>query len=315
MKILICPLNWGLGHASRCIPIIQNYINEGHDVYIGSDGVALQLLKLKFPTLIFVELPSYNVQYSKSNSQIIAMTRNIPRIFSGIIREHVWLYKFLKNNTFDLIISDNRFGLWSKSTKCVYITHQLMIKMPTSLKALETLVWRMHRTLISRYNQCWVPDFESDPNLSGDLSHLYPLPSNTKFIGPISRFSINKDEKISTEYSTIAIISGVEPQRKIFQNQLQKRFENQPYKVLFVCGEPESEYKYSTKNITFVSHLNDIELKMHLLGTERIICRSGYSSIMDLHALNCIGKTEFIPTPGQTEQLYLFEHLSFKASN
>ena len=40
-------------------------------------------------------------------------------------------------------------------------------------------------------------------------------------------------------------------------------------------------------------------------GAKKIISRSGYSSIMDYHALGCLEKVEMIATPGQTEQEYL----------
>ena len=64
-KIIVAPLNWGLGHATRCIPIINGLLENGFEPIIASDGVALELLKKEFPKLISFELPSYNIKYAE----------------------------------------------------------------------------------------------------------------------------------------------------------------------------------------------------------------------------------------------------------
>jgi len=214
----------------------------------------------------------------------------------------------LKAEHFDMIISDNRFGLWNKNVHSVYITHQLMIKMPQGLKFLEPIVWRFHRFFILKYDECWIPDYEGEKNLSGDLAHKYPLPKNAKFIGSLSRFSLLKNIVPKNEYQTVAVLSGVEPQRSIFEKELIKRLENCAEKTLIVQGKPQKEKQIQTiQNLTIVSHLETSELASVLLGAKQIISRSGYSTIMDLDALNCLHKAELIPTPGQTEQEYLAE--------
>ena len=188
MKILVCPLNWGLGHATRCVPIIQGLMAEGHELVLAADGFPLLFLKQEFPSLRFISLPSYSIRYSKSNSQVAVMIRSFPAIVGGIIREHCWLKRLLKTEHFDQIISDNRFGMWHKNTHSIYITHQLMVKMPVKLKFLETLVHLIHKGFINCYDECWIPDTEENGGLSGDLSHKYKLPKNGKFIGTLSRF-------------------------------------------------------------------------------------------------------------------------------
>ncbi len=311
MKILVCPLNWGLGHATRCVPIIRNYLANGHDVTIAADGFPLQFLKLTFPNLRILELPSYSVRYSAKNTQVAAMLRNLPFIIKGIYKEHQWLKKLLKTETFNLVISDNRFGLWTKQVECIYMTHQLMIKMPTALKVLEPAVWWLHRQIINQYNKCWIPDFEQNSGLSGDLAHKYPLPKNAQFIGIQTRFTASDSTFNNKSYDVVAIVSGIEPQRTLFENQLRKRFEKSDEKILIVCGKPtENLNKQEFENITLVSHLPDGELAIYLTGAKKIIARSGYSTIMDLNALNCLQKTEFIPTPGQTEQEYLAQFIN-----
>jgi len=306
MKILICPLNWGLGHATRCVPIIRQLIADGHEPVLVSDGYPLQLLRQEFPTLRFIQLPSYRIQYSKGVSQVIAMMRSFPAIIAGIIREHRWLKNFLKTEHFDRVISDNRFGMWNKNIHSIYITHQLMVKMPRGLKILEPLVWLIHRTFINRYDECWIPDRKENGGLSGDLAHKYPLPKHAKFIGPLSRFQTLGETEPDTDYEVVAVLSGVEPQRSLFEKELIEKYRNARMHTLIVSGQPvEKKKEMHIGNVTLVSHLSSAELASVLLGAKHIITRSGYSSIMDLDALNCLHKAELVATPGQTEQEYL----------
>ena len=139
-KILICPLNWGLGHATRCVPIIRQLMADGNEPVLVCDGFPLQFIRQEFPTLRFIEFPSYTITYSKGNSQIVAMLRSFPSIIFGIFRENNWLKQLLKTEHFDQVISDNRFGMWNKQVHSVYVTHQLMVKMPQNLKFLAELV-------------------------------------------------------------------------------------------------------------------------------------------------------------------------------
>ena len=315
MKILICPLNWGLGHATRCVPIIYCFAKE-NEIIIASDGLPLNFLKnefpkLKFPQISFETFPSYSINYSKRKSQVSAMILSLPKIFFGIIKEHFWLKHYIKKHKIDKIISDNRFGMWSKRTFSIYITHQLMVKMPKKIQFLEKPIWRLHRRFINHYNECWIPDFaDSDKNLSGDLSHKYPLPKNAKFIGALSRFQILNNIESDNSFSTVCVISGVEPQRSIFEDFLLKKFKHSKDKILIIQGKPQKEvFKYSVGNVLIVSHLNSEKIASYMIGCQKIICRSGYSSIMDLYAINCINKAEFFPTPGQTEQEYLCKYL------
>lgn len=307
MKVLVCPLNWGLGHATRCVPIIQELLDDGHEPVVVSDGFPLEFLRKQFPDVRYIEYPSYAIRYSSGKTQIFVMLWNLPSILSGIYNEHRWLKKLLKKEFFDQVISDNRFGLCNRKTHTIYITHQLMIKMPLALKFLEPFAWFVHRQIIHRFNECWIPDVEGNNNFSGDLSHKYPLPRNARFIGTLSRFK-NVDCKAANErYEIVAILSGVEPQRSIFEHQLIQQFRRSGKKMMVVCGQPSAKKrKYHVGDVTLVSHLEDEELVAMLMGAKKIICRSGYSSIMDLEALHCLHKTEFSPIPGQTEQEYLF---------
>lgn len=305
LRILVAPLNWGLGHAARCIPIIHELLEQGHEVIIAADGYPLELLQQEFPYLTTILLESAPIKYSYKNTQVGAMVRAIPSLIKGIFMEHEELKDIINEYGVNLVISDNRFGLWSKNIPCVYISHQLMIKMPHLLKRFEPIIWRIHRFIIHRYNECWIPD-EAENGLSGDLAHKYPLPKNAKFIGILSRFSYVEAAKVDITYDVLCVLSGPEPQRGIWENELTELYHNENQKVLIVRGMPQHPQDVDQlDNITYVSHLPTPELKAHLLSAKEIICRSGYSSLMDLKVL---GRTaSLVPTPGQTEQEYLAE--------
>lgn len=306
MKILICPLNWGLGHATRCVPIIQQLIAEGNELVLVSDGFPLAFLQQEFPSLQCIELPSYSVRYGNGRSQVAAMIKNFPAIVRGIFKEHFWLKELLKKEHFDQIISDNRFGMWHNDVHSIYITHQLMVKMPSKLKMLEPLVWLIHRFIINQYDVCWIPDNKGIENLSGDLAHKYPLPKNAKFIGVLSRFKDMEIPTSNTKFEVMAVLSGVEPQRTLLEKALIERYRTAEHQTLIVSGKPtQHQTQHSIGNIKIVSHLTSIEMAECLISTKKIIARSGYSSIMDLVTLKCLHKAELIPTPGQTEQEYL----------
>lgn len=303
-RILIAPLNWGLGHATRCIPIINELLSQGHQVIIAADGYPLQLLKQEFPPLECIEFPSFSVRYSNSSFQIGRLLWSLPAILFDIWREHRQLQVYIGQYRISYVISDNRFGLWTRLVPCVYITHQLMVKMPKGLEFFERLGWLIHRFFINRYMACWIPDEAENGGLSGDLAHKYPLPKHAGFIGCQSRFTSTPDIFPIETYHTVVVVSGPEPQRSLFEKEWIVKSLGQDKSVLIVRGLPEREVsREQLDNITLVSHLPSAELKAQLLAAEEIICRSGYSSIMDLHVLN--RKATLIPTPGQTEQEYL----------
>lgn len=315
MKVLVCPLNWGLGHATRCIPLLKGLLKAGHEVVIAADGHPLTLLQKEFPEQRFIHSTSYNIKYNKGKSQLTAMLRSLPIIFAAILREKIWLEKLLNEEQFDRVISDNRFGLWSSKTNSIYISHQLMIKMPKGLKWAEPIVWLGHRFFINRFDECWIPDHAGNDNLSGDLSHKYPLPKRSRFIGPLSRFSQISPENSESTIPIVALISGPEPQRSIFEQEVFQWLKNQDQKALLIRGLPANHESHSDVDlITFRNHLPSDELLTVLLQSKIIICRSGYSTLMDLEALGILNKAYICPTPGQTEQEYLTHYLIKKTA-
>ena len=316
MKILIAPLNWGLGHATRCIPIIRQYLDLGNEVVLGGDGDSLLLLHRTFPKLRVINFPSLELCYDEGAKQRKFYWRSIPILLRSAIADHYYLRQTLAIEQFDMIISDNRFGFFSRDVHCVYITHQLYPILPKRLFLFQPLVRWLHARVYNRYDEVWVPDYEdTKDNLSGDLSHGGHFDKRAKYIGPLSRFSLCANEKKQmgcriNNYSIVAILSGLEPQRTIFEQQILHRFSISTESLLLVRGKvSEPQTTIQKNNITIVPNLNDSEMVIAMTNAQKIIARSGYSTIMDLEALGLLSKAELHPTPGQSEQEYLAQRL------
>jgi len=309
VNILIAPLDWGLGHATRCVPIINKLIEHKTNVFIAADKRPYDFLKKEFPKLKFIKLPGYDITYPKNNNMAGKILLSIPRIIRRIKKEHKILKSIIKENNIDIIISDNRYGLWNKKIKSVFMTHQLMVKCPKGFKFCEPIFYFISKYIIKKYDECWIPDYEGKINLSGDLSHKYKIPSNAHFIGPLSHFhDKNIDDEIfineEFNYELLVILSGPEPQRTILESKIFKQLENIELKTVVIKGITEKYEEYEFNDFVKVfSHLKTEKIIDLILKSKIVLCRPGYSSIMDLTSL---GKDAiFIPTPGQTEQEYL----------
>ncbi|KQB37937.1 N-acetylglucosamine transferase [Flavobacterium daejeonense] len=300
--ILVAPLNWGLGHATRCIPIIKALQDNNHIPIIASDGIALDLLKKEFPYLKFLELPSYEIEYAKNAKNFKwKLLKNCPRMIEAILEEKRLVKKWISKYEIDGIISDNRLGIYNKNVPSVFITHQLNV-LTGNTTWLSSL---LHQNIIKKYTECWIPDNSGNPNLAGELSHLKRPEFNIRYIGPLSRMHL---KKVDTKYDLMILLSGPEPQRSLLEEKLKKEIQLYKGKVLFVKGIIEKEKKKEhLENVTFYNFMNSRQLEQALNESEIILCRSGYTSIMDLAKLN--KKAFFIPTPGQYEQEYLAQKL------
>lgn len=298
--ILVAPLNWGLGHATRCIPIIRALTEKNVRVSIAAEEHPKALLEKEFPDLDFFDLPGYQITYPSGGNMAIHMVKLMPKILKGISEERKALEKLIKEKNIDGVISDNRFGLHTNLVPTVFITHQVMIKSAFA----ESIIQKLNRRFISKFDTCWIPDYEGDPNLSGDLSHRYEKPKGARFIGPLTRFSRSEPKEVDIE--VLAIISGPEPQRTLFQHIVQTELEISNLKSVMVIGKAEQPQHLKLENIEVRSHATATELEDLINRSKYLVTRSGYSTLMDLAAM---GRSAImIPTPGQTEQEYLAQY-------
>ena len=304
-KILVAPLNWGLGHASRCIPIINGLLENNYIPILASDGVALQLLQKEFPSLDYYLLPSYQITYPKKGNMIkLSLMRNSLTILDAVNKEKKMVKSIVDKEKITGIISDNRFGVRSSKVPSVYMTHQVSV-----LSGITSLVTSLvHQKIISKFDACWIPDYDGPFSLSGKLSSVNSSKSNHIFIGPLSRFSI---EKVPKKYDLLVILSGPEPQRTSFEKRLLNELKKYKDNVLFVQGLIEKNQRSDQiDNIKIVNYMLSGELEKSINESKIVLARSGYSTIMDLENLDA--KAFFIPTPGQSEQEYLAHHLKLK---
>ncbi len=300
--ILIAPLDWGLGHATRCIPIIEILLERGCDVHLASAGRSYDLLKKEFPELPIHEISPYNVTYSETGF-FIAIMKILPRIFLSIFKEYFDIKSLVKKYSIDAVISDNRFGCFHKTIPTVYITHQIMAKMPPAIKFLEYFVSFLHNRFMNRFTEVWIPDLPGRPNLSGDLAHKLTPPKHSRFIGLLSRF-----KKPSTipdpSIELLVILSGPEPSRTLFEKEVLTQLKEMQLPTTILLAKPDLPKQcYTDGNLTIYTHLSSEEIKEIILDSKVVLTRSGYTTLLELAVLG--KKAIIVPTPGQTEQEYL----------
>jgi len=307
LRILLAPLDWGLGHTTRCFPIIRQLANAGHEVYLAGNNVQKKLFEHEFPALQVLPLDGYNIKYSPRRTGMKwKILLQAPKLIKQIRREHEWLKEVQKVKGFNLVISDNRFGLYHPGIPAIFITHQLAFK--TSFgKWVNHRLQKINYWYINRFSVCWIPDFENENQLAGELSHPSSLPKiPLNYIGILSRF---KGKKINTKKDHILIIiSGPEPQRSIFEKIIIRDIAHYHGTATIVRGLPDAESIIpSTGMLKFYNHMPAEELENEIAQAEIVISRSGYSTVMDLFTMQ--KKSILIPTPGQPEQEYLGNYL------
>ncbi|MEZ4806799.1 MAG: glycosyltransferase [Flavobacteriales bacterium] len=298
-RILVAPLDWGLGHAARCIPVIRALLSNGAVPIVGADGGPAALLRSEFPELEHVHIPGMTVRYSKGNNQLWSMARQFPAMLRSVREEAARFDQIRRKLHLDAVISDQRFGIRSPDLPSILITHQVFPFTPVAQRALRKLNLRH----MARFDRCWIMDEPDTPGLAGDLSHGEALPPNARFIGPLSRMATMPTKGEADRFAVVAVISGPEPQRTILDGMLTEQLQRIEGEHLLVRGLPSSQERTRHTNLTTVAHLSGTELAAALRTARWIISRSGYTTLMDLTAL---GRTALIiPTPGQAEQEYL----------
>jgi len=299
--ILVAALDWGLGHATRCIPIVENYLSQNKTIVLAGSGFSGKLLKNSFPQLSYYQLPAYNIKYPKGNFFNIKMLSQIPKILSVIKNENKSLNEIISKENIQTIISDNRYGIYKKGLQNIIVCHQLNLNAPF----LKSLVNTNYHSYFKNFDECWVPDFkEVLESLAGNLSHPLNFNIPIKYLGPISRFK--KMDVAENPNKILILLSGPEPQRSILEDILLKQINKLSNFKWIILRGTEEKLKSSIKledNIEVADFLNKTQIEQLICESSLIICRAGYTSLMDFVLLN--KKAILIPTPGQWEQEYL----------
>ncbi|MBE0651673.1 MAG: glycosyltransferase [Bacteroidales bacterium] len=310
--ILVCPMDWGLGHATRVVPIIDRLLERNVRVILGADNKPLEFLRRRFPQCESVKIPGYKPLYQKKGSLALKVTADIPQMLIESRKAHALLEQIIDDMGIDAVISDNRYELWSDRIPTIFMTHQLKILTQGILSSVRPAIQKVLYSFIVKHNEVWVPDFQGEPNLSGELSHVKKLPLKmVLYIGPMSRFQSLREIPLSKDKpDVLCIMSGPEPQRSILEDMFIEQAEKTDYKTTILSGRPGESSVVKKGNVKIRSHSDDEEMVALIRSADLVISRSGYTTIMDLAALG--KKAVFIPTPGQPEQEYLAKELKKK---
>jgi len=302
-RIFVSPLNWGLGHASRCVPIINELINIGAEPIIGADGSAAIFLKEIFPDLQFISMPECNVHYKYKN-MLLNIGLQMPSLIKLLNQERILTRQIVKDKKIQGIISDNRYGIAHAGIPSVFIGHQLNIKIPASF--ISKAVNYQNRQMLAKFDSIWVPDSDCPDNLSGELSSGFKH-RDLKFIGPLSR--LNPETAPKLDYKIVAILSGPEPQRTYLEKLLTTQLIELELPSLLVRGILKKGDDEQHGCLAIKNFATEDEIAALIKGSELFIARSGYSSIMDLAKMKS-NHLLLVPTPGQTEQEYFAKRFS-----
>lgn len=299
-------MDWGLGHATRCMPLIDSLIMQQHDIMLAGSGTSLQFLRDAYPTLEVVELPAYDIYYPEGTNASFQVLLQTPKVLRAIKKERSVIAEKYAVYKWDYIISDNRYGVLHPLAKNIFICHQVAIRAPKIFSWTNPFFLKFHLQFIHKFDELWIPDVKDNFNLSGKLAHGISLNMPHHYIGILSRF-INKKRHSSyiddINFELLIVLSGPEPQRSEMEARLVLLCKKQDKKVLLIRGKPGMQEIIVEENITIVSHVQADDLLAAYHKASVVICRSGYSTIMDLSVIN--KKAIFIPTHGQTEQEYL----------
>lgn len=305
LHILVAPLDWGLGHTTRCMPVIQHLLHSGHRVLFAGNEQQRGYVLATLPQLPIVHLNGYNISYAKQGNMFMAaIAGQVPKVMRAIGQEHEWLKKIVAEHSIDAVISDNRYGLHHAAIPCAIMTHQLQV-MSGMGAWVDNMLRKLHYHYLQKFNTCWVVDVPDAPGLAGALSHPATLPHNATYVGLLSQIPISNN--VSKDY-LLVLLSGPEPQRTLLSRQLWAQLQSYKGQVVFAEGKADADAPaHIPAHIRHYPILTKDNLETILQGAAMVICRSGYSTIMDLVKLQ--KKAILIPTPGQTEQEYLAKQL------
>lgn len=302
MRVLFGVCSWGLGHAVRDLPLIRKMIQAKHSVVVVGRGRSLQLIKDELgDKCSYYEIPDYSPVYSEKNFSVPKFVARLPIYLNEIAKEHKKIEQLVSSNDYDRIISDSRFGVYHPGIPSFFIFHQLRFIAPGRIKLFEKSTEGFNYLFKKNFCKFLVPDWEKD-SLSGDLSHNlhYFKKGKVEYLGPICDL---RKRDLPEDIDYFISISGPEPQRTILEKKIMDQLPSLKGKVVVTLGKPEERIEKTHSNVKIFSYLNRKRQEEMMNRCRLVITRSGYTTIMELAALG--KKALLIPTPGQTEQIYL----------
>ena len=306
LRIIVSPLDWGLGHATRCIPIIRSFLaNDAEVILMGSERL-LNRLSNDFPHLEKIVTYDVNVEYSSWLPAYFSIAIKSLSINKSEYNSYVRLQSEIKKRKIDIIVSDNRYYFRSDNVYSIIISHQIKPRLPFLNSVFGKILQRFIAKKLNKFDEIWIPDMDGSPNLSGSLSKSDHLKKPVKYIGWLSRFE-HSIEKTNNSGHVVLIASGPEPQQSILIDTFVRIFSGSVCALTILCPKPYFIDINKHINITILTTASDTEFEFALKDASLIVMRSGYSSVMDLVRLG--KRALLIPTPGQTEQEYLGSHL------
>ncbi|MEZ5173619.1 MAG: hypothetical protein R2850_08970 [Bacteroidia bacterium] len=300
--MLVSPLDWGMGHATRCIPVIQACLDAGAEVIVCGSNTVVKRIQIDFPDLKYFSEELYIPAYSKALPAWIKILLQLPLLLKSERSSYARIQALVKNEEINIIISDNRYFVHANSCVNVLVSHQLNPRLPGILKFLQPVLRNRIAGLCSQFQYVWVPDLNDKRALSGALSVNKFLDNKIRFCGVLSRFKPAKLDEVQGEYDLL-ILSGPQPQPMVLFEKIAALYADSSRTLQVISATtmpvlPHVKTHVLPDNKTF---------EALVLKARNIICRPGYTTLMDLVNLNRTAL--LIPTPGQTEQEYLAKHL------
>lgn len=306
-RVLVAPMDWGLGHATRCIPLIRTLLELDCTVFVAGSGPSLEILKEAFPALTaFFELPSYGPMYARSSALMWKLARQFPRLLKTVRQEQVITGEIVRRNSIDVVISDNRYGCYAGKTVNFFIGHQMNLPLPAGLRWLGPGINYFHRKYLEKFDGWWVPDWKGSDSLAGDLSQTDHY--KAIHLGPLSRF--DKLPAVPKVFDVTFVLSGPEPQRTMLEERIITLAAGQSRKIGLVRGVRDRPMSRNGAGLIVFDLADSATVADMIAKSEVLVARPGYSTIMDLAHTG--GRAVFVPTPGQAEQEYLARRLERK---
>lgn len=304
MKILFAASSWGLGHATRDLILIQALMDAGHSVTVLSTDRALKLLRGELADQCdYIDLPDIPKALGHTSASFyLKMTMALPLVFRTFRREHRFVDELCRAGKCDRIVSDSRYGVWSRDVPSYHLMHTLHQISPFRVRLVEHVIESIQRGLLSGAKKVLIPDQEEN-GLAGELCHdlVAFRRDQIEYLGILSsvlRMPVEQD----IDY--FITVSGVEPQRSILEKKVLRQARELDGRVVITLGRPDLPFSVSDDGRLAIYSFLGRRRQAEMLNRARtVVSRSGYTTLMELAELG--KRALMVPAVGQSEQEYL----------